>query len=30
VRGVIPFLDLKAQYNSIKDELDQAVLKVLA
>jgi dTDP-4-amino-4,6-dideoxygalactose transaminase len=27
---VIPFLDLKAQYASIKDELDGAVLKVLA
>lgn len=27
---MIPFLDLKAQYASIKDELDAAVLKVLA
>lgn len=27
---MIPFLDLKAQYASIKDELDEAVLKVLA
>ena len=27
---MIPFLDLKAQYASIKDELDPAVLKVLA
>jgi dTDP-4-amino-4,6-dideoxygalactose transaminase len=27
---VIPFLDLKAQYTSIKSELDGAVLKVLA
>ncbi|MDS4068167.1 MAG: DegT/DnrJ/EryC1/StrS family aminotransferase [Candidatus Competibacter sp.] len=27
---MIPFLDLKAQYQSIKDELDAAVLKVLA
>jgi dTDP-4-amino-4,6-dideoxygalactose transaminase len=26
---VIPFLDLKAQYKSIKDEIDNAVLKVL-
>lgn len=26
---MIPFLDLKAQYNSIKDEIDNAVLKVL-
>lgn len=26
---MIPFLDLKAQYASIKDELDEAVLKVL-
>lgn len=26
---MIPFVDLKAQYNSIKDEIDTAVLKVL-
>src|SRR5690606_34545574 len=30
VRGMMPFLDLKAQYASIKDEIDAAVLKVLA
>ena len=27
---MIPFLDLKAQYASIKDEVDEAVLRVLA
>ena len=26
---MIPFVDLKAQYNSIKDEINEAVLKVL-
>ena len=25
----VPFLDLRAQYHSIKDEVDAAVLKVL-
>jgi dTDP-4-amino-4,6-dideoxygalactose transaminase len=28
-RGLIPYLDLKAQYKSIKQEVDAAVLKVL-